>query len=103
MRGGAPKRVGLVAAVAGAALTLVAVPAHAASPSCGDVLTKSVELQSDLVCSFPDAGLVIGADGVTIDLGGHSIEGAALAIDATGGYDDVTVRNGRLQDNIEGL
>jgi parallel beta-helix repeat protein len=104
MRGMAPKRVGLVAAVAGVALTLVAVPAHGASPSCGDVLTQSVELQSDLICSDPDpVGLVIGADGVTIDLGGHSIEGAQLAIDATGGYDDVTVRNGSLQNNTEGI
>jgi hypothetical protein len=104
MRGMAPKRVGLVAAVAGVALTLVAAPAHGASPSCGDVLTQSVELQSDLICSDPDpVALVIGADGVTIDLGGHSIEGAQLAIDATGGYDDVTVRNGSLQNNTEGI
>ena len=90
---------GFLALVAGAVL---AAPAQAA-PSCGDVVTVSVRLQADLVCAPDATGLVIGADGVIVDLGGHSIRGARLAIDATGGFDAVTVRNGSLLDNSLGI
>ncbi len=66
-----------------AALTLVAALAGAgsaaanSSPStvnCGDTLTHSVKLTADLT-NCPGDGLVIGANGITVDLNGHTIDG----------------------------
>ncbi|MGN6350794.1 MAG: NosD domain-containing protein [Candidatus Nitrosocosmicus sp.] len=44
-----------------------------ASLSCGQVIKTSVKLSSNLDCSSD--GLLVGADGITIDLNGHSITG----------------------------
>jgi parallel beta-helix repeat protein len=41
-------------------------------PSCGSVVTEDVTLQSDLKCD--KNGLTVGADGITINLNGHTIE-----------------------------
>ena len=66
-----------------AALALVAALAGAGSASakslpspvkCGDTLTHSVKLTADLT-DCPGDGLVIGADGITVDLNGHTIDG----------------------------
>jgi parallel beta-helix repeat protein len=43
------------------------------SLSCGQVVKTSVKLSSNLACSSD--GLLVGADGITIDLNGHSITG----------------------------
>lgn len=43
----------------------------ARATECGDMITSSLTLEKDLTCET--SGLVIGADGVTIDLGGHTI------------------------------
>jgi hypothetical protein len=53
----------------------LAPPAAATHVSCGDTITQDTTLDSDLVGCAGD-GLVIGADGVTVDLGGHRIDGA---------------------------
>jgi parallel beta-helix repeat protein len=77
---------------------------------CGETVTRDVTLTGSLDCSFDspgpfvgDNGLVIGADGLDIDLAGHSIQGPIFqgsggvrGIDNSGGYDDVTVRDGGL-------
>jgi parallel beta-helix repeat protein len=42
--------------------------------SCGDTITVDTTLDSDLV-DCPNNGVVIGADGVTLDLNGHTIDG----------------------------
>lgn len=48
---------------------------HAAlAVECGDTVTTSVKLDHDLV-DCPGVGLVIGADDVTIDLAGHTVDG----------------------------
>jgi parallel beta-helix repeat protein len=59
--------------------------------SCGQTITRDTVLRQDLVdCVGP--GLVIGADGVTLDLGGHTVRGAAHVDrfqcegDGTGGF-----------------
>jgi parallel beta-helix repeat protein len=49
-------------------------PASASPVRCGDVITQDTRLDSDLVNCAGD-GIVIGADGVTLDLNGHSIRG----------------------------
>jgi parallel beta-helix repeat protein len=74
---------------------------------CGETVTTDVRLTGDLSCTPFDGasgvGLVVGADGVDIDLDGHSLIGPVFTggggpdgIDNTGGFDDVTVRNGSL-------
>jgi parallel beta-helix repeat protein len=77
-----------------------------ANLECGDTVTEDVRLSDDLNCrEFGEGGLVIGADGVDLDLGGHGIDGPLLStadpvpdtgIDNRGGYDGVTIRNGVL-------
>lgn len=76
---------------------LVATPVVAATRSCGDVITQSMTLQHNMVC-LQGPGLVIGADNVTLDLGGHHIEigdggGSGVVVD---GFDRVGVQNGRV-------
>ena len=73
------------AAVAlGGALTLFAGPAIAKSPlttvHCGQTLTQSVKLANDLT-DCPAPGLAIGADAITVDLNGHTIDGRVTQTD----------------------
>jgi parallel beta-helix repeat protein len=67
-----------------AALALVlAVPggeAIASHVSCGDTITADTTLDSDLV-DCPNNGIVIGADDITLDLGGHTIDGDNAFVD----------------------
>ena len=70
-----PRFLGLV--VGALAAMLVALPggqAFAAHVACGDVITQDTTLDSDLI-DCPGDGLVIGAEGVTLDLNGHTIDG----------------------------
>jgi parallel beta-helix repeat protein len=84
-------------------------PALARVVQCGEVLTVDTRVDNDLVCPTPVA-LEIGADGVDLDLQGHTIEaitffdengniyeeGEGLRID---GNDDVSVSNGTIIGN----
>ena len=45
--------------------------------SCGQTLTESTIVENDRVNCFAD-GLVAGADGITIDLKGHTIDGRTI-------------------------
>ncbi|GAA5161620.1 right-handed parallel beta-helix repeat-containing protein [Ornithinimicrobium tianjinense] len=93
----------LAAAAGGAALLLsgLALPAQADALSCGDVVMSSTVLTTDLTCASGH-GLVIGADGVVLDLGGHSITGpGAYGAGAGAGVwihqrTGVTVMNGEI-------
>jgi parallel beta-helix repeat protein len=75
--------------------------------SCGDVLTADTTLISDLL-DCPGDGLIIGADGITVDLNDHEIHGTNSAgsvgirnVD----HDDVTIiANGDFEGvNISGF
>lgn len=46
----------------------------AASDLCGTTVTTDTELQHDLSCAA--GGIAVGADGITIDLNGHTIAGS---------------------------
>jgi parallel beta-helix repeat protein len=73
-------RTPLLALAAGGCLCLGASSAGAGSPAigCGATLTKSTTLSKDLLrCS--GTALVIGADGITVNLGGHTISGTNAA------------------------
>jgi parallel beta-helix repeat protein len=62
---------------------------------CGDPLTTNVTLSASLDCTARGPALVIRADGINLNLGGHTVNGGgSLAIDNTGGYDDVTIHDG---------
>ena len=43
-------------------------------PNCGETITADTRLESDLV-DCPNNGIVIGADDITLDLNGHTIDG----------------------------
>ena len=44
-------------------------------------------------------GLVIGANGITLDLGGHTIDGTGLGVGiVNNGFDSVTITNGIVQE-----
>ncbi len=62
--------------------------------TCGEILTRSVIATNDLI-DCPGNGVIIGANGVTLDLDGHTIDG--IGIDGgivNMGFDSVTIRNG---------
>ena len=63
---------------------------------CGMVVTQSIELRNDLNDCLWD-GLVVGADGITIDLNGHTVDGKGIAAGIRNdGYDNVSVKNGTV-------
>jgi parallel beta-helix repeat protein len=68
---------------------------------CGEVITVDTRVGNDLACKAPVA-LEIGADGVDLDLNGHTIEARVPPLYEEGvglfiaGYDDVSVENGTI-------
>jgi len=94
-----PAAVSLAACLTVAAGVLLAMSgADAASKqlSCGDTITTDRRLDADLV-DCPNNGVVIGADGVTLDLNGHLIDGDGTEFADCRGNDvcDVGVLNDR--------
>ena len=70
-------------------------PVLAGHVSFGDTLTSDTKLDSDL--SGFGTALFIGADGVTVDLNGHtltSLDGLGIGVDNSAGFDDLKVKNG---------
>jgi hypothetical protein len=100
LRGFVPLLSGIVAGVA----LVGADVARSAGPTCGDVVTTDVVLTESLTgCA---TGLVIGADGITVDLAGHAIEG--LGTSAGAGIEasertGVVVRNGVIRGFAAGV
>lgn len=89
-----------------AAIWMVAGPgsANAAQVSCGSTITADTTLRSDL-SNCPGDGLTIGADNITLDLGGHTIDGDAVAGTADAdagvqltGHHGVKLQNGTVQE-----
>lgn len=75
----------------------VAPPAPAKKKECGIVITKNTTLKADLG-PCPGDGIVIGADDITLDLGGYRIIGTPGSPDSAGvrvnNRSGVTVRGG---------
>ena len=101
-------RPSLILALAAFALALIAAPAQATHVQCGDVITQDTKLDSDLI-DCPANGVVIGADGITLDLNGHTIDGSGFppgpsnGVDDSGGFDRVTIENGTIRDFRNGV
>jgi nitrous oxidase accessory protein NosD len=84
-------------------LTLGAGQARATHVSCGATLVASTTLDSDLI-DCPADGLIVGADNITINLNGHTIDGPGTddsrwdGVDNGAGHDGVTVKDGTIRD-----
>ncbi|MBX3055537.1 MAG: right-handed parallel beta-helix repeat-containing protein [Anaerolineae bacterium] len=64
--------------------------------SCGQVVTQSILLTDDVIGCLED-GLIIGAEGITIDLNGYTLSGTGLGAGILNdGFNYVTVRNGTI-------
>jgi parallel beta-helix repeat protein len=98
----------VVVLIVGCCLGLGAGPAFASHVNCGDIVTRDTTLDSDLV-NCPGNGIVIGADDVTLDLNGHTIDGDGVlgcdefyacdfGVDNTAGHDGVTIENGSIRE-----
>lgn len=91
-----------VTALVASCVALALAPAALAngSPVCGDSLSSSVVLAADIDCTgySGSAALTVVADGITVDLNGHTIFGTTdvnSAINVTG-RTGVTVRGGTI-------
>lgn len=77
--------------------------AHAGSVTCGQVIEADTMLDGDLL-DCPGHGIVIGADNITLDLNGHTIDGLrrdqpfVFGIDNGAGHVGVTIRNGTVRE-----
>jgi parallel beta-helix repeat protein len=72
---------------------------------CGDTITQNTKLENDLT-DCPGDGIVIGGDGITLDLNGHTIDG--VSIEGSAGVRDeshhgVTVANGTVREFGDGV
>ncbi len=92
------KRLGAICPIAVAILmTLTAGTALANHVQCGDVVTQSIKLDSDVVCAdagpdTPITGIVVAADNIVIDLNGHTIRAS--------GYSENDDVNGIVGDGV---
>jgi parallel beta-helix repeat protein len=108
------RRAAVLAIVAGAFVAFGAGPAHANHVSCGDTITADTTLDSDLI-DCPDNGIVIGADNITLDLNGHTMDGDNELIDpcpgddfcdagvANDGHKGVTIKGGKIREFGSGV
>jgi parallel beta-helix repeat protein len=97
----------LLVATLGVFLLVAAGQAFATHVNCGDTITQSTTLDSDLL-NCPGDGIVIGADNITLDLNGHLIDGTGFptsgaGVDNNAGHDGVTVTGGRIQEFVGGV
>ena len=87
-----------------ALVALSGAQAAAEQPKCGDTISADTTLHHDLVNCSKNA-IVIGADGITLDLNGHLIDGDETSSSKTcdcavfnDGHDGVTVRDGSVRE-----
>ena len=65
---------------------------------CGQKITQSIIVNNNLGDCLGH-GLIVGADNITIDLNGKTIDGKSIgAAILNNGFDSVTIKNGRLTD-----
>jgi parallel beta-helix repeat protein len=79
--------------------------------TCGQTITTNTTLHHDLV-NCPDDGIVIGADNITLDLNGHTIDGDGVltepcpdgpnfcdqGVNNTAGHSGITIKGGSISD-----
>jgi parallel beta-helix repeat protein len=95
----------LAAVLAAIGVSLAWAPAALATHvSCGDTITTDTALDSDLI-DCPGDGVVIGADNITLDLKGHTIDGSGNGdgVDNSAGHAGVTVDRGVIRQFVFGV
>jgi parallel beta-helix repeat protein len=96
-----------IVAVVAAAIAVDDARAQASDLSCGETITADTTLHHDLV-NCPTNGIVVGADNVTLDLNGHTIDGVGgpvpnptFGAPHTGvqlvNHDGITVKDGSIR------
>ncbi len=104
----APLRLASLAIVLATATLVAAPPSMGADRrqlACGSVITEPTLLTADLL-DCRGTGLVVGADGITLDLNGHTVDGAGAGANVgieIDGHDGVTIANGTVRDFSEGV
>jgi hypothetical protein len=89
-------RVAVVAVLLAAVFVPVGASAAPRSLKCGETVTESVTLTANLTNCHGD-GLIAGARGITINLGGHTISGTGSGSGVVGiGLETVTIENGTV-------
>lgn len=71
--------------------------------TCGETITHSLVVSNNLSCGFMNPVLTVGADNITIDLGGHTIFGNWVPPLSSKGHSSVTIENGTLENNATAL
>jgi parallel beta-helix repeat protein len=112
--GARPSRQIFLATAVAVALVVPGGEAIAGHVACGDTITADTTLDSDLVdCS--NNGIVIGADDITLDLNGHTIDGDNALVDpcpenefcdvgvANDGHDGVRITGGMVREFANGV
>src|SRR5918999_543286 len=78
-------------------------PPVPAQVTCGRLVTHSIRLTNNLV-NCPGDGLVIGAERIIVDLGGHTIDGVGLGHGIQNeGYGGVVIRDGTVTEFDHGV
>lgn len=77
-------------------LLILAGPSVTADDLCGATIAEDLKLHHDLTCT--GAGLIVGADGIRINLNGHTISGSGTdaGIDVVG-RTDISIRGGTIR------
>jgi len=90
----APARVTLAVLVT--CLPILAGPAAKANDLCGATIVADLTLDHDLTCTGD--GLIVGADGIVIDLNRHTITGSGSGVGiAVSGRTDVSIAGGSIR------
>jgi parallel beta-helix repeat protein len=92
------------AAVAGCvvAVTAAAAASGTGNDLCGPTVMDDLKLDHDLVC--PGTALIAGADGIRIDLAGHTITGPGSGFGVSiMGRSGVTVKGGQIENFTAGV
>ena len=98
----APRR-SLLATLVAALFAVTAAPAYASHVGCGSLITTDTTLDSDVGPCVGDA-LIVAADGVTLDLGGHTVSGAGTGAGVrVARHTGVEVMNGTIEGFHTGL
>ena len=75
---------------------------HPSSDLCGAAIIENLKLDYDLACR--GNGLIVGADGIRIDLNGHTISGSGTGAGITvTGRTDVTISGGIISNFAAGV
>jgi len=111
----AVSRLLVLALVVAGVSVLGAGSALASHVRCGDTITTDTTLDSDLV-NCPNNGIVIGANNITLDLNGHTVDGDGTPVDPCpegeacdvgvlnrAGYDRLTIVGGTIRQFSVGI